>query len=276
MRKLVLALITALLLPAGASAWDRSYHPGADGRLSFNKVTSIELFGWKSDLDGTVNVENGTDIDLDSDVAFGTENRLGLRLSHVLSEKSAIELSYLKHDHTGSINKAVKFDNKNYQANASMRLQNSWLDLAWSYNLITSKYIDVDAHEAFYLDGVFGIKFSNSEINLTGADALGGRIEESWSESFPLPYIGLAAGGQISDNVWLRGNFKVIKVNAGGYDALHNDYSINAALRLNPKSTETEWFADVGYRGVKYDLEGEGDKAEIKYTGPTLGVFARF
>ncbi len=65
-------------------------------------------------------------------------------------------------------------------------------------------------------------------------------------------------------------------MNAGGYDALHNDYNLNAALRLNPSSTGTEWYADLGYRGVKYDLEGQGDKAEIKYSGPTFGLFVRF
>ncbi len=278
MKKLALALVAALLLPAGASAWDRSYQPSAHGKVSFNKVTSIEVLGWKSDLDGTVRVENsGTEIDLDSDVSFGTENRFGFRLTHVLSEKSALELSYMKHDHSGNLSKTVTFDNKNFAANANMHLENSWFDLAWSYNLTRSQEVEQPGRDAFYLDGQFGVKFSKSDINVSGVDnVLNTRLEAGWSETFPLPYLGLNAGAQVADNLWLKGNFKIIKVNAGGYDALHNDYSVNAALRLNPHSTDTELFVDLGYRGVKYDLEGEGDKAEIKYTGPTLGLFARF
>ena len=109
---------------------------------------------------------------------------------------------------------------------------------------------------------MFGVKLSSTEISVTG--------------SFPVPYVGLAAGGQLADRLWLKGNFKVIKVNAGGYDALHSDYSMNAAFRLNPHVADYEWFVDLGYRGVKYNFEGQGDKAEIKYTGPTLGIFSRF
>lgn len=276
MRKLALTLLAALLIPAAVSAWDRSYHPAPDGMVRFNKVTSIEFFGWKTDLDGVVNIENGTDIDLDRDVGFGNENRFGLRISHVLSRKSALELAYFKHDHSGTINRAVRFENRNYQASANMRLQNSWLDLVWSYNLINSKEVDEQGRDAFYLDGQFGVKINSSEISVSGRDALGVRLEESWSEAFPVPYLGLAAGGQLSERLWLRGNLRIIKVNAGGYQAMHNDYSLNAALRMNPGKASTEWFMDIGYRGVRFNLEGEGDKAEIRYTGPTLGTFVRF
>ncbi len=277
MKKLALAIIAALLLPAAASAWDRSYQPANNGRMKFSKVTSIEVLGWKSDLDGSVRIENtGTEIDLDNDVSFGSENRVGFRVTHVLSEKSALELSYMKHDHSGNLVKSVTFDNKKFQANAHMSLENSWLDLAWAYNLTHSDEVEQAGRDAFYLDGMFGIKFSNSDISVSGVDALNARLEAGWSESYPLPYLGLNAGTQIADNLWVKGSFKMIKVNAGGYDALHNDYNINAALRLNPKSKDSEWYVDLGYRGVKYNLEGEGDKAELKYSGPTFGVFARF
>ena len=277
MKKLAALLIGALLMPMSVSAWDRSYQPEKSGRVSFNKVTSIEVFGWKSDLDGGVRIEDtGTDIDLDSDVSFSVENRMGLRITHVLNENSALEVSYMKHEHSGNLTKAVTFDNKKFKTNAYMSLENSWLDLAWAYNLTRSKETEKPGQDAFYLDGMFGVKFSNSEISVSGADALNARLEAGWSESYPLPYLGLNAGTQVSDNLWVKGSFKIIKVNAGGYDALHNDYNLNAALRLNPSSTGTEWYADLGYRGVKYDLEGQGDKAEIKYSGPTFGLFVRF
>ncbi len=277
MKKLALALIASILIPVQVSAWDRSYQPGTYGKVNFNRVTSIEVFGWKADLDGTVRVEEtGTEIDLDRDVSFGSETRAGMRISHVISENSALELSFIKHDHSGNLVKAVTFDNRKYQPNAHMQLENSWVDLAWSYNLTHGSEVEQKGQDAFYLDGLFGIKFSSSDIRVTGADAVGGRIESRWSEEYPLPYLGLSAGAQISNYVRVKGTFRVIRVNAGGYDAMHNDYNLNAALRLNPNSTGTEWYVDLGYRGVRYNLEGEGDKAEIKYSGPVFGMFARF
>lgn len=277
MKKLVLALVTALLLPVNAFAWDKSYHPDNDGKINFNKVTSIEILGWKTDLEGNVRA-NGTQIDLDKEVSIGSENRVGFRISHVLNHRASLELSYAKNDHSGNTTKAFTFENKNYKANAHMRLQNSWFDLAYAHNLTRSKQADKEGREVFYLDGIFGIKFSNAKISVSGSEntIVGAYIEENWDETFPVPYLGLSAGGQLADNLWLKGYIKYIKVNAGGADALHNDYGINLALRLNPNHKDTEWFVDLGYRGVKYDLEKDNDKADLRYSGPTFGLFARF
>lgn len=279
MKKRALALAVALLIPLSASAWDRSYQPDTQGKTNFNRVTNVELIGWQSSIGGNVEV-SGTPVDLDSDVGFGAENRFGFRISHVLSEKAALELSYMKNDHTGTVNKKIEFENKKYNANAQMRMQNSWFDVTYSHNLARAKEADKEGRELFYLDGLLGVKFSQADINVVGqsdpAVIIPVRYEESWSQSFPVPYLGLAAGGQIADNIWLRGSVRYIRVNAGDIDATHADYGVNAALRLNPRAVDTEWFVDLGYRGVKYDLKNDGDKADLRYTGPTLGVLARF
>lgn len=279
MKKLALALLATMLIPLSASAWDRSYQHASHGKDNFNRVTNVEVSGWNSSVGGNIEV-SGTPVDLDSDVGFGTENRFGFRISHVLSEKSAIELSYMKNDHTGKVNKKIEFENKKYDANAHMRLQNSWFDVTYAHNLTRAREADKEGRELFYLDGLLGVKFSQADINVVGQSdptvVIPVRYEESWSQSFPVPYLGLAAGGQIADNIWLKGFVRYIKVNAGGNDATHADYGVNAALRLNPRAVDTEWFVDLGYRGVKYDLKNDGDKADLRYTGPTLGVFARF
>lgn len=279
MKKVAIALIAAVLLPVSSFAWDRSYHPENTGKANFNRVTSIEVLGWKSSLDGNIQVD-GTPVDLDSDADMGSENRVGFRINHVLNDKCALELSYMKNDHSGTINKAIEFEKKKYDANASMRLQNSWFDLTYSHNLSRAKQADKAGREVFYLDGLVGVKFSKAQIDVAGKSdptvVIPVTYNESWSETFPVPYLGLAAGGQIADNVWLKGYIRYMKVNAGGTDATHSDYGINAALKLNPNSTDTEWFIDLGYRGVKYDIESDGDRADLRYTGPTLGVFARF
>lgn len=279
MKKIALALAASLLIPFSASAWDRSYNAAHAGKVNFNRTTSIEVLGWQSHIDGDIQVD-GTPVDLDSEVGFGSENRFGFRLSHVLSEKSAIELSYMKNDHAGNVNKKITFEKKDYDAGARMRLQNSWFDVAYSHNLTKAKEADKAGRELFYLDGLLGVKFSKAEINVAGqSDPLAGPVvtfNENWDESFPVPYIGLTAGGQIADNLWLKGHVKYLKVNSSGTDATHADYGINAALRLNPKAEGTEWFVDLGYRGVRYDIKSDGDKADLRYTGPTLGLFARF
>ncbi|MBU1107704.1 MAG: hypothetical protein KKB51_13615 [Candidatus Riflebacteria bacterium] len=277
MKKLVLFLVITLLLPVSAFAWDKCYQPDTNGKINFNKVTSIELLGWKTDLEGNVRA-NGTAIDLGSEVSIGSENSAGFRISHVLNHKASLELSYIKNDHSGYTTKTFTFENKTYKPNAHMSLQNSWFDLAYAHNLTRSKQADKEGREVFYLDGLFGVKFSNAEIKVTGNDTTVGAayIEENWDETFPVPYIGLAAGGQLADNLWLKGYLKYIKVNAGGADALHNDYGINLALRLNPNHKDTEWFVELGYRGVKYDIEKDNDRANLRYSGPTFGAFARF
>ena len=277
MKKLVMVLIVALLLPVGAFAWDKSYHPDKFGKINFNKVTSIELLGWKNSLEGNIRVD-GTPLDLDSETTIGDESRFGFRVSHVLNHRASLEFSYMKNENSGNTTKVFKFENKEYSAGANIKLQNSWFDLAYNHNLTRAKQSDKQGREVFYLDGIFGVKFSNSEISVKGNETTvaAAYIEEKWDETFPVPYFGLAAGGQIADNLWLKGYLKYIKVNAGGADALHNDYGINLALKLNPNSKDTEWFVDLGYRGVKFDIEKDGDKADLRYTGPTFGVFARF
>jgi hypothetical protein len=57
---------------------------------------------------------------------------------------------------------------------------------------------------------------------------------------------------------------------------LHHDYGLNLALKLNPDSVDTEWFVNLGYNNVKYDVDADNDSAELKYSGPTLGLVARF
>ncbi len=280
MKKMALALVASLLIPMGASAWDRSYQPVSSGKASYDKVTSIELLGWQSHLDGDIRVD-GTPIDLKSDADFSSENRLGFRISHVISEKGLLELSYMSNDHSGNVTKKVTFEKKDYDAGARMTLKNSWFDLGYSHNLTRAKEADKAGRELFYLDASVGIKFSKADIDIAGRSdpakvAVAVNYNESWSESFPVPYLGLAAGGQIADNIWLKGYIKYLNVNRSGDSASHTDYGVNAAFRLNPHSPNTEWFVDLGYRGVRYDLESNNDKADLKYSGPTLGVFARF
>ena len=179
-------------------------------------------------------VENtGTEINLDSDVSFSSKTRFGFRVTHVLSEKSALELSYMKHDNSGTLVKNITFDNKKFRANANMSIENSWLDLAWAYNLTRSKEVDQPGRDAFYLDGMFGIKFSNSDISVSGNEdsIAAGRLEAGWSES-SAALSWLNAGAQISDNLWLKVNSNSSRLTLAAMMPCITTI-LNAALRLS-------------------------------------------
>lgn len=278
MRNLMIVSLLIILLPVNIFAWERSYSD-ADNKAALNSTTSLELIGWRTNLDGNVDVE-GLKFDLDTDARFANENRLGFLISHSLSEKSMLQFTYMKVDFSGAINKTVTFNRRNYKAGASTRLQNSWYDFTYAHNLVRadSERRDGKNLEAFYLDGLFGLKFSSAQISLSGRENTfaSAYLENSWSEEYPVPYIGVAGGGQFSKNVWIKGFLKYVSINAGGNAALHHDYGINIALKLNQNSRNIEWFVDIGYRGVKYDFNNGSDKAELLYNGPTLGAFARF
>ncbi len=277
MKKLLVALAVSALLPTSAFAWERAMKPASHMNASeYRKVTNVEVFGMKSNIDGNVRVD-GLVLDLDSEASFDSENRMGIKVDHVLSKKGRLSFSYLKHDHTGRINKTVTFKKRNYQANASAQIETDWFDISYSHLLAVGNHSDPEKKDAFYLDGIFGLKFSESKINVTGYETgTSAYVNQSWSESFPVPYLGLGAGGQLAKNLWLKGQIKYMNVNAAGNDVMHYDFGINAALRINPNATNTEWFVDLGYRKIKFDADTDSNNAELSYSGPTLGLVARF
>lgn len=276
MKKVLVILAVIALVPSSLFAWERSIKSRTGQVVDFNKVTSVEVYGMKSNLDGNVNVD-GLIVDFDSEASFDDETTFGIKINHVLSDRGRLTLSYLKHDHSGRINKAVTFKNKNYQANASADIEAGWLDFTYAHMLTSSEQNDQKAQECFYLDGLVGVKFTDLDLAVAGNEPVtNAYVRNSWSESYPVPYLGLAAGGQLGDNFWLKGHIKYINVNAGGADMQHYDYGINAALRLNPHCKDTEWYVDLGYRGIKFDGDSDNDKAEVSYSGPVLGIVARF
>ena len=282
MKKMTFLLMVALLLPSMASAWDRAYQPTHMGRVNFSRTTSIEALGWRTNFDGDLRIANpgaaDFTLDFDSEGNFSDETRYGFRISHVLSEKSALKLSYMSLDNSGTFSKSAVFDFQGvtYDANATinMDVKKHWFDLTYMYNLNHGREA-VGNRDAFYLDALVGVKFNKAEVDVAGAS--GGVVaQSSWDESFPVPYIGLAAASQVADNLWLKGQVKYININFSGNDAKHHDYSLNLAYRINSEINDTEWYVDVGYRGIKYDVETDDDRAELSYCGPTFGVFARF
>jgi hypothetical protein len=274
-------LVLCLALPMAAGAWERDLVPG-QGRGSMrgfvigSKRTSVELYGWNSTLHGDVNVD-GLVLDLKSEAGFNTKTRLGFTATHAFNTRNSLTLTYNSFENSGTINKAVTFQNRNYQANASINVKTHWVDMTWAHLLSVwgQNQSSAKTHSG-YLDALLGIKFSKASLDVNGRDNVNAVVQGSWSENFPIPYIGVGMGAPVSDNLWLMGHLKWLSVNAGGGNAKTLDVDINAALRLNPRSQDAEWHLVLGYRTFGLDGESNNDKIDFGYRGPTFGVMARF
>lgn len=264
---MVLALIVAL--PLSADAWTRRT-PTKNLR-----DTSIELYSWRNELTGNGNVK-GMSLDFDSETTFGTKNRMGGRVTVPVTNTTNVTLEYNSFEHSGNITKAVTFDKKVYNANANIRLENSWVDLT------AARVISNCANG--YWDFLYGLKYNNTNLDITGVSA-GVTRNDSWSEKFPIPYIGIGGGSKLGDRVWLDGALKFISINAGGGNVKSYDFDVNLGFQLNGSKkaniqkgheNDSEWFAMIGYRTFMIDGSFDNDEAKIGYKGPVFGIMARF
>ncbi len=277
-RVLILIAVLALVATMPGLAWERGFTWDSGSKIALARNTTVQIYGWKNDLFGDIDVK-GMNLDLGSEADFSAKTRLGVTLTHGFSKKNNLTLSYNSFDHSGRINKTVTFDNRNYQAGASINLKNRWFDLAWSHNFNFWSQGGTSSQEqrGGFIDGMLGIKFSQADLDVAGyAPVTNAYTTGSWSESFPIPYLGIAAGSQVAKNLWLDGHLKFISVNAGDGSVRSMDFDLNAALRLNPQQKDTEWFATVGYRSFNIDGEADKDNVNVGYRGPTFGLLARF
>ncbi|MEW6711743.1 MAG: hypothetical protein AB1403_18115, partial [Candidatus Riflebacteria bacterium] len=165
-----------------------------------------------------------------------------------------------------------------YQAGASMDLNMRWIDLTWCHNLNHALPRSKEPLEAFYIDAMLGVKFGSAKVKLSGREntIAAAFLRDTWEQDFPIPYLGVSAGGQLSRNVWLKGHLQYVNIDGGGNSALHADYGVNVAVRLNPNSQNTELFFEIGYSAVKFDFDNDSDSGLLQYRGPKIGFMARF
>ncbi len=279
MRKIcLLAVVLVMVAAVPGTAWERDFAWGRRGKVSLTPTTTAEVFGWRTDLFGDVDVK-GLTLGLDGEASFAAKTRLGLTLTHGLSEVNNLVLTYNSFDHTGRIHKAVTFDNRSYQAGANIKIQNNWFDLAWSHNFRFWEHAGTAPRErrGGFIDGLLGIKVCKADLDVAGLEPLtNARAKGTWSGSFPIPYIGVGGGSQLSPNLWVDGHCKFIATTLGGGSVRSSDFDLNAAMRLNPDGKDAQWFAVLGYRSFRVDGASGGDDANLGYRGPLFGFLGRF
>ncbi len=274
MKRLVIALVVALLAAPAAFAWERTLYKAPDqpkGKHWEERAKSFELYAWQAKLFGHATVK-GMNVDFESDSSFGTKTRIGGNVFLPLSKRWNLGFTYNSFDHTGTINKTVTFDNQNYALGAQLRLQNSWFD-------ITNAYLLSDSDQG-YIDALLGAKVAKASIDVTGVDNANAALARtgSWSENYPIPYIGVGGGYKASDRVWLNGHVKWFSANGGGANARTIDFDANVAYQLNKpsKKLESEWSVFLGYRQFSLQGDFDNDSAKIGYSGPVFGLMGRF
>lgn len=271
-----LVLVLLVLSAVPGMAWERALEAKRNrGGHENVRNTTAELYAWRNQLFGDVNVE-GLNISLRGDGDFKDKTRGGFILTHKVSKRSNLALAYNSFQNSGNINKVVTFKNQNYQAGASADIDMHWFDISWNYLLSTWDPSD-HKRQSGYLDAILGVKSTKANLDLTGNDPVtGATLNNGWSKSFPIPYIGLGIGTQLGESLWLNSHIKYISVNAGGGHAKTTDFDINVAYRVNQRSVDNDWFIVLGYRNFKIDGEFDNDKVNIGYRGPIFGVMGRF
>ena len=263
-----------VITAADASSKDRT--------AIIDKKWSIEALGWNTELTGHVKiVENknlpnsGEVIDFERDTRNLDKKKVpGLKLSYKVGGRASIDFNWTKIEQNGVLTVAKQFKGKNYDAQADFEINNSMYDLVYKYRF--SHKVEESGREKSYVAGLFGIKASDMEFKLSGKVA-GVDQSTSYSETLPVPYIGIEGGTYIGEKLYLKGYFRYLKLDGiKDYDAKHADYDVSLSYKLSNQDGNQDLFLDVGYRQVSYEVDGKGNDVELKYKGPYVGLEFRF
>jgi len=252
---------------AAAPAWERNPHP------SKGLVKSFEIYNWREAILGDLQVE-GLSLDLEEEGSFGTKNRFGARVAFPVTDRTNVNLAYNAFDHGGTIDKAVRFNGRNYAAGAAIRIESTWFDI-WGAR-------QCSRWEDGYWDILYGIKVCETNLDVAGFTPIPAVAYQSgsWSQIYPIPYLGLGYGARVFSRFWAEGHLKFIATNAGGAAVRSYDFDINGAYSLNPtfkdEINDIEWLLVVGYRTFLLDADKDVDNVKLGYRGPTFGVVGRW
>ena len=266
-----------------------------DRTAKINKKWSIEALGWNTELTGHVAVADNENllaqaganarIDLENDTSIDKKKVPGFKLAYNNGGRSSVEFNYAKIDQDGHLDTNIQreFKGKVYGAagTANFEINNTMFDLLWKYRF--SHNVEETGREKSYVAGLLGVKASKMEFTFDGqaqdpaTNANLGNVHEDENETIPVPYIGVEVGTYLSDNLYLKGYIRYLKLNnVKDYDAEHADYDISLSYKLSNKDGNQDIYFDVGYRQISYDVEGDGKDVELKYKGPYFGLEFQF
>ncbi len=270
-----------VLFPPASGAWERDLTAPGEGRLGHfhemgvDRSTTVEVHRWMSPISGDLSIQ-GLNIDLEGGADFDTRVRSGFRLTHSYTPRDNLILAFNSFEHTGRIWKPFTFRRRSYNALAFIDLRNAWVDLGWAHLIaVTGRGGDLRSNPG-YLEILAGLKYSEIAMKLKGFSLLGAYQTGSWSDIFPVPYIGIGGGSQLTEHVWIDGHLKYFAFLAGNGDVKTLDGNLTLALRLNPRNRRREFHGTLGYRSFFLSGNSGTDHVKTAYKGPTFGLVVKF
>ncbi|MEW5992925.1 MAG: hypothetical protein AB1744_00830 [Candidatus Zixiibacteriota bacterium] len=229
---------------------------------------SVDSKVWHTDLSGHINAK-GMNLHLNDGTNISTKNRFSFSGTWTLSRKDQLRLGYTQANHSGQLQKAVTFDGLLYSSGASIDLYTSHFDVGLSRLLSRSK------HGSWKF--LYGAIFSRSFTRLAQQMAGGIRSGEL-QQRFPMPYLGVECNARLSKTVTLSGSAKWFSVNRSGTAGRITDIDIALLFGRDyvKEPANTEWYGTLGYRFFSLHGEADTDSAELRYSGPTIGLESRF
>ncbi len=250
MKRIGLAVL-ALLLAGGVARADEtislklglaSLNPG--GSFASSNVASATRMG----VDSLLKLGNSSGMTAEAAVQFG-DHRLSFNVLPISVKGSS------------TLTQSVSFGGKSFAASTavSSSLKDTMYDFGYTYCFVNMD----DLPSRLQLGVEFSIKINQVRTSLNG----GGQSASS-SATAPIPTIGLRGRVALADFVGLVGRVGYLKVgNRGSY------LDVDSQLEFSPLPALGIY---AGYHYISLKVNSSSSYADLRFSGPYLGGFARF
>mgnify|MGYP003770927609 CR=1 FL=1 len=232
------------------------------------KVLTVDVALWHSDLAGRID-SRGMSLGLADETSISAKNSGSLSAAWQFAENTRLQLDYFKFDHSGHINRAVKFDNLNYAAGTAIRVRNNLFEVGLAQTLSDND------------EGSFrilcGARFSKLDTRIEQSFAAGVRAGEL-KQNIGMPYLGVEGASRLSANAGLTGSARFFDFDKNSEANRLSDFNLAFEFGRDYQSitADQEWYGVLGYRYFMLHDVSDANSSRVVYSGPTLGIRGKF
>jgi hypothetical protein len=265
----------------GLGAWPFCATAADDGADMLNDSFYLSLGGFIVGTDTTLRV-NGNEFDgdeIDLENSFGRSDLNRFRIDGFWRFANRHKLRFLWFDWNADRTKKLKedfiFDDKLYQANATVNLNNGFsiYELAYEYAFLR--------REKFELTGTIGLHYTEFDVALkTKLDVNGEPVGSAAAKAdasvgAPLPVIGIRWLQHLGQNFWFDASGQYFALAIDGYDGNLQDYRVG--LTWQPRKYLG---IGIGYNAFAINVDVEksnwNGSLDWSYRGPLAFISASF
>lgn len=225
---------------------------------------------WRNKIYGRVEAEN-LDVNLENEMDNSAKSSFTVGGEILINDNWKADLHYASLKHEGTVNKAVRFYNTNFNASANLKMDVALFDLGFYKNMKKAEDTNFDLG--------FGVKFAKSEVDLTGT-AAGVTVNENYSVTIPIPYFGIKYRSKISETVWGVVDGKYMSINTNKGKVTTGDFSFGVEIPFKKaediRAKDTEWSFGLGYRDFAVKGEVDDNNIRLGYKGVWGALMAKF